>query len=499
MDRRIACLDRYLSRLDAQLDALAVADRKAATAAIGVTQRLGDLSACRDAIALQRRTPLPQTAEDQREIAALEGELDALSAAFEAGHRDDLRPELDALAKRVRRLRFPPVSSHYEELRGRVLSSRGLRAEAIDAFAVGFRQAVLDGDLRRASRLAGSAARVHRSAGDAERSEDWLAMSGELVRGVDDGGQTRAAHLRQTASLLHIAGKFAEAEAVNLQIDALWSDTDEAHPDRVRALSALGVNRRELGRLDEAVTTHERALALAAAVYGAAHPHTVTTALELSTTLSYAARYDEALTIADDALEKARAIWPDGARAVPFINGRGMALTGLRRLSEAELAYREAQSVWAAVHGPDHFENATFLMNLAGAQTDGGHFGEAVKSATEARRVLEAHFGPDHPRVVAAAYHLALNLSKQDDPAGAVAELTIAEQDGRLARLPPVHEARARFLLARSVLRVDPTSPTTRARARALGQSARDQLAELPDGGQDLHAEVVAWLSSSDG
>ena len=447
MDQRIACLDRRLARLDALLAALLPGDRSAVSRAVETTARLEGLDACADADALARRTPLPPSAEARAEIEALTEELDALFAAYEAGRLDGLPTRLDALQGRVVAAGHPPVSLRYAHLDALLLGDQGQRTRALEAYEVAFREAVLDGDLHRASLVSGQLAREHRSAGDVDASQRWVDTGAAMVRGVQDGGYTRALHQRQVAALLHIGGEFAAAEALNTETIELWRRLDPSHPEHARVLSALGANLREQGRLEEAIRINEEALGLVRDVYGATHPRTARVALDLATSLVYAGAYAEALDVAEQALSVARSIWPGEAAVVPFINGRGLALTGLERRADAEAAYREALSVWSAVHGPEHFENATFLMNIAGVQTDAGHYEASIESATRAREVLEGHFEPDHPRVVRTWLQVALDRRGLDDPAGALAALEGLEHKGLLDRMSDADAATARDVL----------------------------------------------------
>ena len=77
------------------------------------------------------------------------------------------------------------------------------------------------------------------------------------------------------------------------------------------------------------------------------------------------------------------------------------------RPEEAEPLYRRALAIDEASLGPDHYEVATDLNNLALALKDTNHLREAEPYFRRAWHIYEASLGPKHPLVAGVLYNLA--------------------------------------------------------------------------------------------
>lgn len=179
---------------------------------------------------------------------------------------------------------------------------------------------------------------------------------------------------------------------------------------RARTLDALALLAWYQGRYQEAEAHLRQALATLPARREAATEATLRN--DLAALLNDLGRYQEALPEAQAALALAPA--GDGdLRAHALREGNlGYALHGLRRLDEAEAAYRRARGLLEAALPDGHPDRAVNLNNLALVLADQGRLDEAVPLLQSSLAIRTALFSQDHPSVLVAGANLAAHLGR---------------------------------------------------------------------------------------
>jgi tetratricopeptide (TPR) repeat protein len=84
----------------------------------------------------------------------------------------------------------------------------------------------------------------------------------------------------------------------------------------------------------------------------------------------------------------------------------GAVLAGAGRHTEAAALFRRAHQFWLGRFGPDHYEVAVNLHNLASSHQAQGHPAQALAEFSEALRIKTLVLGAEHPEVAALANNL---------------------------------------------------------------------------------------------
>jgi hypothetical protein len=223
---------------------------------------------------------------------------------------------------------------------------------------------------------------------------------------------------RQTAALsllahsLEAQRKYGDAEAaLGRALEAAEADLGANHPDVVTLLGRMGALYRLEKKYDDAAATFERARLTVTRLYGPA-----------STRVAYFL-YEQALTrhqqkqnnMADLLARRAMKIYEDSGRSrgQPEM-GMVLSLLGtiaddLGRLDEAETFHAQALQVAEAVFGPESFNTAASLNNLANAYRKTAQYAKANPLYERALGILEKVAGADSPRLMLALGNLAAN------------------------------------------------------------------------------------------
>jgi tetratricopeptide (TPR) repeat protein len=230
------------------------------------------------------------------------------------------------------------------------------------------------------------------------------------------------------------------------------------------ATSNIGDNLRVLGRMDEARSELERALAMFGRTTGLDDSAAIWTLASLARATRDPAearrRFEEVLA------RRIALLGPEHGSVADTINDLGNLARDSGDLAAATGYYERALPVYEKAFGPDHPHVSVALSNLGEVALLRKRFDDALRVCSRARTLDEARLGANHPDL---AYDLAclgearLGLG---DARGAVALLERAVELGR--PLQPDDRARAEFALARALW----AAGGDRARARALAAAA---------------------------
>ncbi|MCH9683844.1 MAG: serine/threonine-protein kinase [Deltaproteobacteria bacterium] len=435
------CLSDQLLAMEAVVDRLTTADAATVEHALPSVFSLGDPRRCGDlgwlrGRAKQAAAPTEQLARVQR----LGAELHRIRAALWTGHGESALPWAQAVATRAARLDHSPLRADATYVLGSI-ERRLRRAEsAAEHFEQSYFAAALIDDQHRACAAAAELVDVVGVwLSDRPRGQTWA----KLARVAHARGPTRACAVRlqhSTANFLNeqarydealaaLEDAFAEAEAeddgdarhylrirllllraqaelglaraeaaeasTRLAIDEATALFGPNHPEvaavRILLGSALGGG----GRLEEARTEFERALAVFEATIAASDPRIAQTLGNLALTLDIATEYQRARAL----LLRARAIYEQH----PTLQRMGFILGSLGNAAfehgdyvAARDYYVEAVEEFVEVHGNEHPRTARARSNLGSALQELGLFPDAKHQYEQSLDGLAASVGKDH-------------------------------------------------------------------------------------------------------
>jgi serine/threonine-protein kinase len=246
-----------------------------------------------------------------------------------------------------------------------------------------------------------SLAQLHIDQGEHDDGEALLRSSLEILRrDSSEHARVLATTVGVLGNVFQDAGRFPEAEGAYREALA-FSELDSTVDDGRRAeqLSNLATALSRQAKLEEAEALLRRAVTLARAHFGDEHPTTATMLNNHGSVL----REQNEIAAAEAPLREALAIRrarfeaPHPAVATS-INNLADLLLARNDFTGAEPLFRESLEMRRALYGERHPAVGLAWINLAAVlqRLDGRH-DEAVRSYGEARSVLVATVGPDHP------------------------------------------------------------------------------------------------------
>lgn len=195
---------------------------------------------------------------------------------------------------------------------------------------------------------------------------------------------------------------YAEAQGANADCLALAG-----------VLNTLGILSKETGRYDEAADRYDAALQLMVGEIGKEDPRLAALHHNLAGLAHVHSRYVDAEPHIRTALAlRARADPPDTAGYASDTAVLGAVLTGQGRLEEAEQVLLDAKARWVDLRGPDHYEVAVQLHNLAFVHQQRGDLLASAEAYTQALSIKQAVLGDQHPEIAALHHNLAALLAE---------------------------------------------------------------------------------------
>jgi tetratricopeptide (TPR) repeat protein len=287
----------------------------------------------------------------------------------------------------------------------------------------------------------------------AERARSIEDVLGERFTG-EAAARIRARTLAIVGAVRRIQGDYAQAEG-DLK-DALAisvAEFGEASEEAAEARNNLAVLYKYWGRFDDGLKLYAEAAATIAAIHGEASLASATVYHNIGGILH--ARGDFAA-----AEEPARKAWEISRQLLGEDDPRTMldaaacagVLDGLERYDESEPIYRRALAVFERSYGPEHYEVAATLHNLAAVLAVRGRRQEAEEHYRRALAIKENLLGAGSPDVALTRNNLGKLLTDVGRPGEAVTllEAAVAVLEDRLAPGHP-HLATARQNLRNAI------------------------------------------------
>ena len=358
--RRMACLDRRLSELDAVIAVMSAADADVVDNGTQAAASLKPVATCSNRTRLMKGAPRADEVVD-RQLARVK----ALDAAGK--YQEGLELALDTLR------------------RARVRDGRA--GEALALFWVGkLRSAV--GDTDEAIERLFEAVRVADASGDLEaEAEAWVS-----IVSVTTSGLARPAEGARWAEHARLA--VAQAGGDLALQGGLKSGLAQTHFDQKR--------------YEEALSEFRASAALRERAHGPNDWRTALTRGMVGSTLRRVHRYEEAAAehvAALAALE--RALGPNHPRVASLLNNCAISLGRLDRFAEAKGYLERALAIQTATFGADHKKVTTPLVNLATHEERLGNYAAAVAHIERALAIREKVLDADHPAIPKTRNHLA--------------------------------------------------------------------------------------------
>jgi tetratricopeptide (TPR) repeat protein len=537
LDRRMACLDRWLGELATTVTALEqVADRGAVDQAVHAANALSPLEACADQRALTD-APLPASAADRATAAALDRAIAEVEVAIRAARLDGVAARASALVAAARTLGHPPTLSAALAAQARVLYALGDEAQTLpilrelvlvaarahadrdEAFAWTNLMMVVaenEGKLDEALALVPSASAAVLRAGDpADLRADLLYYQGTVL----DGGphpELGRARLAEARALLEKAGAGGPGSPLTGRLaDVLFeTGTSYIRTGEVDAAAAsyraaierwriaygndtvdeafgwhnLGATYVRAGKLDDARAAYDQAIRIRQARLGDS-AMLATSVVGLASVFDEEGQWQRSLETYDRALRIYRATLAPGDLHFgnPLI-GRAIALGNLDRLDDAARGYDEAIGLFEHAGG-ETINFAIALANRAHLARRRGHCDDTLRDAGRAVAMMEKLVEPTSRWLI---YPLVEQASCLIDGGRAADAIPLVERALRCKadESIAVDVARARAQLGRALVE----SGRDRGGV-AMVRAARPLIAGRPENADEVRA-LDRWLAA---
>jgi serine/threonine-protein kinase len=252
------------------------------------------------------------------------------------------------------------------------------------------------------------------SLGSGREAADASTAAAELLEGrLPDDPRAR---LRARALRVYAADQAGDSDFVLRNAPAILADADAssdfAIADRIGVLLRLTEAQKRAGRLDEALGTSSRMLALLDAHYPPLDPMRIRLRRTHAGVLGALGRYAEAESTLRAAIANYRQVaGGDGQQVAMLLNDLSMLLNDAGRPAEALATLEESRAIRARVAGDALAEDPISLQNLGSLQESVGEYVAAVATLSEAVRLIRAQFPEGSPSVLKAEANLARALA----------------------------------------------------------------------------------------
>ncbi len=210
-------------------------------------------------------------------------------------------------------------------------------------------------------------------------------------------------------------------------------------PQTLEVVHALAAHRLSQGRWRDSLPLMERVIEGRTKALGADHPETLNARTNYAHVIRRLGEIERSEALYRELVETQRRVaGPDNGETIEALNNLAVALAMQRKLDEAEIHWTEALERRRRAFGDDHPHVAVLIANLGRMMMDKGEFEKAepyLRESLERRRV---RFGDEHPRTLAAmhSYAVSLRTLRRFDEAEAAMQTVL---EGRIASLGADH------------------------------------------------------------
>ncbi|MEX1362799.1 MAG: serine/threonine-protein kinase [Nannocystaceae bacterium] len=491
LDRRMACLERRRSSLDATTSLLARADREAIARSIQAVAALPSIDECDDAERMMARFAAPSDPAVSERVLALGTRLAHASAQGMTGHAEQGLTEALKIEEQAVELGYAPLDAEIALTLGELSYQVGRPHQALRWFHEAVDEAVASGhDEVLATATTKLVSIVGVSLSHYEEAERWGRLAEAAVR-------RRGRDMDDTIDLalgmcMMLADKGDAASALPHCREGLELSIARHGPEHSatgRAYRALGNAHYSAADYSAAAEAYERATELFLSSHGVDHPDYPALLNSLAAVCHSQGRGEACTGLFEQTVDAAvRSYGPEHPAVADFTNNLAIALYEQGRLAEAETQAQRSLQLRRAKFGDDHPGVGAAHRVLARIATDRGDLLLALDHAQRAVSILRQTRGADHPDVLEALTVRAEVRMASDDERGGLEDWEAAlAMVVRLDR-PPLQRAHIRFSLAQALF-----GRGDEARVRSLAAAAQDEAGDDP-----LAEQIAQWRAGLD-
>lgn len=289
----------------------------------------------------------------------------------------------------------------------------------------------------------------------AERARSIEDALGQRFTG-EDAVRIRIRTLGIAGAVRRIQGDYALAENdLKNALEISVTELGEASEDAAEARNNLAVLYKYAGRFDEGLKLYREALGVTIAAHGEISLASANIYHNIGGILHARGDFAAAEEPAGKAWEiSQQLLGEDDPHTMLDAAAYAGVLDGLERYNESEPIYRRALVIFERAYGPEHYEVAVTLHNLAAVLAARGNCQGAEAHYRRALAIKENLLGADNPDVALTRNNLGKLLTEMGRPAEAVTllEAAVAVLEDRLASGHP-HLSAARGNLRNANLR----------------------------------------------
>jgi len=180
------------------------------------------------------------------------------------------------------------------------------------------------------------------------------------------------------------------------------------HPDVATVLNNLAMLRQLQGKLAEAESLFQQALAIYQKTFGSDHPESAFCLSNLADLYRVQGKYDESEVLYNQLLLlNERRFGGDHPEPARVLNNLAALYHARGKLKEARRLLRRSLAIMEKARGHDHPDVASIMDSLAALYCEQGKYGRAEPLYRRALAIKEKVFGSDHPAVAATLHNLA--------------------------------------------------------------------------------------------
>lgn len=237
----------------------------------------------------------------------------------------------------------------------------------------------------------------------------WQAMAATCGHLLGPGHAQSVLARDRLAAAYSTAGRLAEAMSV---FEAALADREQAlgadHPDTETARANLAHSYQAAGRDAEAITLYEQALVAHERLFGTAHRDTLTIRTQLAAAYQAAGRRGDSIRLHEQTLEDSeRALGPAHHDTLTARAQLAAAYQAAGQVTEAIAVYQRTLADRERASGPDHPDTLAVRSSLANAYRLAGKLKEAIGQYQRVLADRERVQGADHPNTMTARGNLA--------------------------------------------------------------------------------------------
>jgi tetratricopeptide (TPR) repeat protein len=237
----------------------------------------------------------------------------------------------------------------------------------------------------------------------------WQAIAATCGHLLGPGHAQSVLARDRLATAYSSAGRLAEAMSV---FEAALADREQAlgadHPDTETARANLAHAYQAAGRDDEAIMLYEQALMAYERLFGTAHRNTLAVRAQLAAAYQAAGRRGDSIRLSERTLEDCeRVLGPVHHDTLTARAQLAAAHQAAGQLTEAIADYQRTLADQERGSGPDHPETLAARSSLANAYRLAGRLKEAISQYQRVLADRERVQGADHPDAMTARGNLA--------------------------------------------------------------------------------------------